>query len=213
VKIGTWNLQGSWKPQHLDFVVDADCDVWLFTEVNERVEIDGYGRHWSTDAMRPKIRWASIYSRRPLSGLPDPHIASAAAVVEGTTYCSSILPWQGSGRDLTWPGEGHSGMTEEALVELLRNLPTVDLVWGGDWNHALSGIEMAGSKRGRDHVIAAVDRLRLNVPTADLSHWIDGHLSIDHIAVPADREVISAERIVAKGLSDHDCYVVELADA
>jgi hypothetical protein len=49
------------------------------------------------------------------------------------------------------------------------------------------------------------------VPTADLPHRLDRHLSIDHIAVAADRVVTGVERASAVGLSDHDCYVVDLA--
>jgi hypothetical protein len=33
-------------------------------------------------------------------------------------------------------------------------------------------------------VLAAVEKLGLQVPTADLPHRLDGHLSIGHIAVP-----------------------------
>lgn len=212
VRIGTWNLVGSWKPEHRDVLKEADCDVWLLTEVNERVELDDYIVHWSADVMRPKIRWAGIYSRCGLDGLPDPHVASAAAVIEGTTYCSSILPWRGSPGEPRLPGSGHADQTGRVLAALLDNLPNSDLVWGGDWNHALSGMEEGGTKGGRAHVISAVEKLGLQVPTAALPHWIDGHLSIDHIAVPRTWKVVSADRRITKGLSDHDCYVVEVTD-
>src|SRR4051794_4567783 len=109
-----------------------------------------------------------------------------------------------------WPGARHAEKTELALAALLANMPTRNLVWGGDWNHALSGYEGVGSKGGRAHLLAAVEKLGLSVPTAALLHRLDGHLSIDHIAVDADREVAAVERLSAVGLSDHDCYVVEL---
>src|SRR3954447_6684346 len=106
-------------------------------------------------------------------------------------------------------GTQHAEKTELALTELLANLPTHDLVWGGDWNHALSGYEGAGSKGGRTHVLAAVEKLGPSVPTADLPHRLDGHLSIDHIAL-SPRIGLSAQRRASApvGLSDHDCYVV-----
>jgi len=51
------------------------------------------------------------------------------------------------------------------------------------------------------------------VPTADLPHRIDGLLSIDHIAVPAEMPLATASRVVAsvagRRLSDHDAYVTE----
>jgi hypothetical protein len=210
VRIGTWNLDGKWAPGHLALLVAADCDVWLLTEVNLRVEIEGYSRHCTTELMGDEKWWAGIYSRRPLSPLPDPHVASAAARIDGTTYCSSILPWRSCGGEPTWPGPDHAGKTAFAVDTLLGRLPTNRLVWGGDWNHALSGVEWAGSKPGRQHVLHAVEMLGLTVPTAELPHRIDGLLSIDHIAVAADQPVIPAERRSAIGLSDHDCYVIQL---
>jgi hypothetical protein len=214
MRIGTWNLAGRWQPQHEEFVVAADCDVWLLTEVNERVEVPGYHRHLGEARMAAGRRWAGIYSRSPLTPLPDPHVASAAAVIGGTTYCSTILPWRSSGGEPTWPGEErprnvHSGRMRFALEALLAWLPS-NLVWGGDWNQALSGAEWAGTLGGRAHVIAAVEQLALQVPTADLPHRLDGHSSIDHIAVAADWVVTSAKSLSAVGMSDHDCYTVDV---
>src|SRR3954447_12699364 len=103
-------------------------------------------------------------------------------------------------------GTQHAEKTELALTELLANLPTRNLVWGGDWNHALSGYEGAGSKGGRAHVLAAVEKLGLSVPTAYLPHRLDGHLSIDHIAIAKDLAVTGARRVSAVGLSHHDSY-------
>ncbi|PVG81009.1 hypothetical protein DDE18_19435 [Nocardioides gansuensis] len=50
-------------------------------------------------------------------------------------------------------------------------------VWGGDWNHALSGPEWAGSQEGRRFVLDSVARLSLQVPTATSPHRIHGLLS------------------------------------
>jgi len=99
--------------------------------------------------------------------------------------------------------------TAEAVDAIEAGKPSV---WGGDWNHALSGPEQAGSRGGREHVLDAIQQLGLQVPTADLPHWIDGHLSIDHIAVGRKETVTAARRLPAReqGLSDHDCYVVEV---
>ncbi len=211
MKIGTWNLAGRWDSEHLEFMQGADCDVWLLTEVNERVELDGFERHLSAGLMAARRRWAGIFSRQPLDGLPDPHLASAAATVDGITYCASILPWRSCGGAPTWLGHNHAEKTEIAVAQLVRALPTRALVWGGDWNHALSGTEFAGSEGGREHVLNAVTKLALQVPTRDLPHRLDGCLSIDHIAVPAESVVTRAMRLVAKGLSDHDCYTVDVA--
>ena len=98
-----------------------------------------------------------------------------------------------------------------AIDTLLESLPKSGLVWGGDWNHALTGSESAGSKGGRQHLRSAIQILNLQVPTADLLHQLgDGYYSIDHIAVPCGWVVQSAARIPTSGLSDHDAYVIEI---
>ncbi|NYG54969.1 endonuclease/exonuclease/phosphatase family metal-dependent hydrolase [Nocardioides perillae] len=74
--------------------------------------------------------------------------------------------------------------------------------------------EHAGSKASRSHLLAALERWDLIVPTAPLAHRIPGLLSIDHIAVPRAWPVAGAVRVVAEAggrrLSDHDAYVVEV---
>jgi hypothetical protein len=55
-----------------------------------------------------------------------------------------------------------------------------------------------------------VEKLKLKVLTTDLLHRGDYCNAIDHIAVPLDWKVKSAERIGAGGLSDHDAYVIEV---
>ncbi len=97
------------------------------------------------------------------------------------------------------------------FASLLKNLPKSDLVWGGDWNHSLIGSKTAGSKGGREHVLGALQKLNLQVPTAGLSHQLGNcNYSIDHIAVPYGWVVKRAARVVAKGLSAHDAYVIEV---
>ena len=214
MRIGTWNVAARiWTDRHARFVDEADCDIWLLTETSQTVELPGFESHLSAGVMGQGQRWASVFSRRSLRPLPDPHPASAAVVVDGMTYCSTILPWMGAGAVAPWSGANHEEWTRNALDMLLENLPAIDLVWGGDWNHSLCGSEGAGSMGGRRHVLAAVKRLELCVPTAFLAHPIAGLRSIDHIALPKDSVVNRAERWEAKvhGLSDHDAYVVEVA--
>jgi endonuclease/exonuclease/phosphatase family metal-dependent hydrolase len=209
MRVRTWNLQGRWSEEHRDLLRDVECDVWLLTEVNDRVEIDGYEDHRTKAAMVARRRRAAVYSRNCLTPLPDPHPASAAAVVDGVTYCSSILPWRGCGSVFPWVGTRHVEWTAAAVEDLAAALPSSGLVWGGDWNHALSGREEAGSKGGRKHVLTAIEHFDLQVPTAKLPHRIDGLLSIDHVAVGRDQAVSGAMRIPAPSLSDHDAYVIE----
>lgn len=195
-------------------MLDADCDVWLLTEVNERTSLPGYALHVTQARMAPRRRWAAVASRLPMASSPDPHPASAAAQVGATTYVSSILPWKACGSRPPWVGARHIEKTTNTVDDLLLSLrPARSLVWGGDWNHALTGKEYAGSQGGRRAILAALDELGLEVPTADLPHRIDGLLSIDHIAVPAGR-VAAALHITAEHagsrLSDHDAYICDL---
>jgi endonuclease/exonuclease/phosphatase family metal-dependent hydrolase len=213
VRVGTWNLAGRWTAAHGDLLLALDCDVLLLTEVSERLELRGYAMHMTEHLMAARRRWAGVLAKTALEPLEDPHPASALAVVEGVPYCSSILPWRGCGSRFPWLDGRHVDRTERALKDLTANLPQGPVVWGGDWNHALTGREYAGGIGGRRHLVEAVRLLDLQVPTTDLPHAIDGLLSIDHIAVPTGATVRSATRVVAsvegRRLSDHDAYVVE----
>jgi hypothetical protein len=213
MRIGTWNLAGRWSDRHLELLVAAKCDVWLLTEVSDRLDLPQFVGHVTDAAMRSKVRWAGVFSRSPLEPLADPHPASAMARVDGTTYVSSILPWRGTGDVEPWIGENHGARTRHALKVLDVAMPQSDLVWGGDWNHALSGKEYAGSLAGRDAIRGLLQRRDLSGATAGLPHALDGLLSIDHIAVPSTWQVLTAQRISAADigtrLSDHDQYLVD----
>jgi hypothetical protein len=213
VRIGTWNLAGRWSDEHRRLMLEADCDVWLLTEVNERTTLPGYAVSPSQASMAWRRRWAAVASRLPMASSPDPHPASAQAQVGATTYVSSVLPWRSCGAGHPWVGARHADKTKHVVDDLVLRLRAADsLVWGGDWNHALDGREYAGSQGGRREIARAVDELGLVVPTAELAHPIEGLLSIDHIAVP-QRTAATARRVEAthegKRLSDHDAYVVD----
>lgn len=213
MKIGTWNLAGRWDARHEALLDAQDCDVWLLTEVNERVQLPGYFIHRTAGPMRRRVAWAGVLSRAALRPLPDPHPASAAAETGGTTFCSSILPWRSCGGAPPWRGDTHARRTEAAVDDLRALVPTRPMVWGGDWNHALSGREFSGSAAGRRAILGAVAARGFAVPTEHLPHRIEGLLSIDHIALPHDVCAVAHRvRAVADGvrLSDHDMYVAVL---
>ena len=108
--------------------------------------------------------------------------------------------------------EGWHRKTEDAITSIVASAPTV---WGGDWNHAMAGRDWSGSKQGRRSLLEAVDQLGLQLPTADSPHQIEGLLSIDHIAVPAEWSVLEVEHrpalVGGAKISDHDAYVVEVS--
>lgn len=177
----------------------------------------GFTSHLTSATMAGRRHWAGIFSRNRLQPLPDPHPASAAAIGLGAVWCSSILPWRTCGTE-PW-GEGTSSeKTSRALSQLTTALPSGDLVWGGDWNHAMKGPEYAGSLAGRTAIQEALASLQLNLATQDLPHALPGLFTIDHIAVPRNAQAIQAARVVAedgrgKRLSDHDAYTTEWASS
>lgn len=219
MRIGTWNVAARLMSEgHKQLLLDQKCDVWLLTELHPRwAESNGtkvlhFNAHLSKGVMSRKQHWAAVLSVLPLTPCNDPHPASAAAVVDGVTFCSTILPWRGvKTGSPPWRGSNHAEMTEDAIRTLLKNLPKSDLVWGGDWNHSLTGREYAGSLGGRKHILEAVHSLRLSVPTMESEHRNQVSQSIDHIGIPLSWKVVeNARKIDAIGLSDHDAYVVEV---
>jgi hypothetical protein len=208
-RIGTWNLAGRWSESHAGLLTDLDCDVLLLTEVRRDVALPSYHRCLTQADMATRRAWAGVYSRAALEPCPDPHAASAQATVEGRRYCSSILPWKGARSVPPWSGDNHAAKTRATVDSLTPHLGP-DVTWGGDFNHAMTGTESAGSKAGRGHIEELLRSLHLRVPTTHLAHRIPTLLSIDHVAVPAGSVVSSATRIDAAGLSDHDAYVVTL---
>jgi hypothetical protein len=222
--IGTWNLKGKWGDGHRDLLLGHDVVVWLLTEVSPKVakavkakNLECYDQvHLTEDVMpdnKKKQHWAGILSRsrEPLKALADPHGASAAAVIGDTTYCSSVLPWKNkSCTGWPWIQGSLAEKTAETLRVLREWFPESALVWGGDWNNALTGTKCGASEEGREYLLDAIKELRLKVPTADLPHRDEGFYSIDHIAVPSTWVVQGAWRVVVDPkVSDHDAYIVE----
>lgn len=209
MRIGTWNIAGRTSPAHVEFALALECDVLLLTEVSDRFELPGLHATRSANEMAAKRRWAAVVSTAPLTALPDPHPASAAARVDRITFCSSILPWR-SCAPTPWGEGNHAARTDRALTALDSALPRERLVWGGDFNHSLLGGEYAGTKAGRQAIEEFIADRGMVIPTADLPHRVPDVWSIDHVAVPSTWSVRDTTRHDATGLSDHDAYVVEV---
>lgn len=211
MRIGTWNLEGRWDQRHAELVAALDCDLLLLTEVVDRIAIHGMTVHLTALEMVAGRRWAAIAAAGPLVPLPDPHPATAMAAVGGLRVCSSVLPWGGCGATPPWIGSDTADRTDHAVRAIAAQAPDI---WGGDWNHAMAGPEVAGSLAGRRHVIGTTEALGLQVPTGRSPHHLDGIFSIDHVAVPARWHVVDAEHHSAAvdgvRVSDHDAYVVEV---
>jgi hypothetical protein len=83
MRIGTWNLAGKWTPEHAQFIERADCDVWLLTEVSDRVDLADYQGHLTEGLMATRRSWAGVFGRRRLTPVKDPH---ASAELPGPLY-------------------------------------------------------------------------------------------------------------------------------
>ena len=217
MRIGTWNLANRWSDLHRELLLKQKCDVWLLTEVNPLAvnpigRIAGFHCHLSAEVMLCKQHWAAVLSGQPLVPLPNPHPASAAALIDGITYCSSILPWATCGNEPPWVGSSLAEKVVNTLSNLLAALPHQDLVWGGDWNQNLTGEwENVGTK-DRQSILDAISSFNLRVATADLLHQNSISHSIDHIAIPFVWKFEKPIRVAATGLSDHDAYVIQVYD-
>jgi hypothetical protein len=211
MRIATWNLAGRWDGRHLELLQSLDCDLLLLTEVSDRAGLPGYAMHMTEQLMAPTRRWAAVCSRAALRPLPDPHGASAMAEVDGLRVCSSILPWRSCGERPPWIGGNTAERTASAVQEIESAQP---MIWGGDWNHSLSGREGSGSLGGRRAITDALAELDLQTPTGELPHHLGGLFTIDHIAVPRtwDAHAAGLHPALAEGvrLSDHDAYVVHV---
>lgn len=211
VRIATWNLEGKWTPRHHWLIRSLRADLLLLTEVLDKVEIPGLNIHFTEGGMQPGRRWAAVASDARLRPLPDPHGATALAEIDGLRVASSILPWRNSGGAPPWVGQDQGSRTAAAVTSIRTAAP---VVWGGDWNHELTGRLYAGSKDGRTSILGALDHLALSAPTNSSPHRLPGARSIDHVAVPDFWTVAAVERVSAivdgVELSDHDAYVVEI---
>jgi hypothetical protein len=211
VRIATWNLEGKWTLCHHRFLESLGADILLLTEVLDRVSISGMDIHRTEGEMQPGRRWAAVAGRTPISPLPDPHGATALAQIDGMRVASSVLPWRNCGGALPWQGPDQGTRTTAAVAHVAAASP---VIWGGDWNHELTGRLYAGSASGRAHILNALDALGLDAPTAPAPHRLPGATTIDHVAIPAFWTPTSVERVsaIVEGveLSDHDAYVVDI---
>lgn len=216
LRIGTWNMQGQSSLDH-DFLLNREqCDVWLLTEVSEKIKMPWYVSRLSRASSAKGVRWAGVAvlgSEEPARH-SDPHPASVAVTWRGISLVSSVLPWNAAGAAWPWPGENTADKTRIALDELSLGLWGDSVVWGGDWNNGLEGPHTGASRKGRELIVAEVERLGLMVPTKVLPHRKGGLRSIDHIAVPGRWTVEAVRRVPAdvdgQVLSDHDAYVIDV---
>ncbi|GGR53244.1 hypothetical protein J2S40_001416 [Nocardioides luteus] len=204
-------MAGRWSGAHLAFIEAMNCDVLLLTEVLDAVQIPGMGMHRTARQMAERRAWAAVATARLMHPEPDPHPATALAVIEGIHFASSILPWRSCGDSPVWHGATTAEKTISAVTDIEIAIPDV---WGGDWNQELHGPIYTGSRDGKQELLRATTNLQLQVPTADAPHRLDGVSSIDHIAIPRAWTVTDVTAILARNglsdLSDHSAYVIDV---
>jgi hypothetical protein len=225
LRVGTWNLgrgEPRWRQPHQAAHISTQADLWLLTEVPSRLVI-GSGQP-SFSKLRPGERnehWAAITFRWPFEVVAAVHPTLAMARIHHSQgaflVASSVFPWRTAG--ISWPtGDGKSFAERCARTlaahssELGKAGDGLPIVWGGDFNQALSGRERAGSDLGRAALLNAFTRLGLRAVTLDASGQDAQHRSIDHIAIPSGwgSRAVKVQRPQAEHrlLSDHPSYVV-----
>jgi hypothetical protein len=212
MRIGTWNLAGSWSADHASLLLELGCDVLLLTECPAEATLPGYVRHATvTRISGTDTHWSTVLSTRPMEPLPDPHPASAAVRIEGVVFCASVLPWPLAGDSWPWGPPDHRSRMQHTLVELGDAFGGRPVVWGGDWNQPLTGSLAGFSRAARDAIATSTEALGLQVPTRSLLGRTAGQGSIDHLAVPRSWTVREAGCVpVDVRLSDHDAYWVDV---
>ena len=215
VRIATWNMAANEAGGGRDFLASLCCEVLLLTEVPPDLQLSRYRLGFSKGVMSLGQVFAAVATRAAPQGCVHPHLASVASELGGTTFMASVLPWRSAQAKDGFDGGSQGERTHNAVDAIAERWPSTPVVWGGDWNHELSGRISAGSKIGREAILGVVQRHRMQVPTVVLGSE-HGYASVNHIAVPDDWKVLSVERRAASSggrrLSDHDAYVVEIED-
>lgn len=227
LRVGTWNLgrgEPRWRQPYQAAHISTEADLWLLTEVPSRLVI-GSGQP-SFSKPRPGERnehWAAIAFRWPCEVIAAVHPTLAMARINHSQgaflVASSVFPWRTAG--ISWPtgdGESYAERCARTLAahaaEIKKASEGLPIVWGGDFNQALSGRERAGTDVGRAALLSALTRLGLRAVTLEANGQDSRHRSIDHIAIPSGwRSTVAKVQRPQHGrqlLSDHPSYVVSV---
>lgn len=238
-RIGTWNLDHVRPQRHdverLRFMLQADADIWVLTETNDRLALPGYAAVHSAPRRggQPGGRWVTIWTRLPIRQ----HVAvddvqrTVATMVKSARgdllVFGTVLPWQ---MDF---GDAPTGNKPRAWEEQYRVTPLQGREWArlkaehpsaalcvaGDLNMNLGGPHYYGTARGRALLGEAMAAAGLACATAydrvppDLLKYP----AIDHILLPVAlaghaRVVAAWEGTTPEGhrLTDHSALVVQV---
>ena len=100
-----------------------------------------------------------------------------------------MFPWRGAAK--YWPAADGDTFAERCAVTLIAHTAEIfkargdlPVVWGGDFNQALSGTERVGSDVGREALLEAFKKLGLRAVTNEPAGQDPPQREIDHIAIP-----------------------------
>lgn len=209
--IGTWNLGGRWSVDHARVIEDADCDIWLLTDVPSRVSVGGYHQHLSAGRRSPSAHWSGVLSR--LAAEEVQHASPTATVlsIADIVIASTVLPWPEPDEDEPWEGHSHAERYATALRETDRLIRGHIPILGGTWNQPLMGNIIGYSRQAQEALEAFLADHALQVPTRDLLGR-QRQYTTDHVAVPASWTVIDSGKVeVDAALSPYDLFCVEAA--
>lgn len=220
--VATWNLaqrspHGEYGRLQRDVLTELGADVLLLTEVRADFSLPGYHLQRSEPralAKRP-MSWCAIATSEPIEQVPTdtPGFTAGWSAQLGWALACSVLPWRGAGDH--WPGDPGQPLAErfaQTLQSHVDQLPTArPLLWGGDFNQALTGPEGAGTRDGRVLLRRVTAELGLSSPTTALESLAAPHKAIDHVFVPdpttrAERQVPLTS--TGRPASDHPLYVL-----
>jgi len=230
LRVGTWNLdrdRPSWRKPHQANHIRKQADLWLITEIPANWQFDT--KHSSFSGLRPGETdqyWSAVISRWPVKPITAKHWSLAMARIDhpGGPFlaASSVFPWRSAAE--FWPaGDGDTfaercaNTLEAHAAEICEARCGLPVVWGGDFNQALSGRDHVGSDVGREALSKAFMHLGLRAVTEEAAGQVPPHRSIDHIAVPTQWNPWDVEvqrpQSDDRFLSDHPSYVVSVERA
>jgi hypothetical protein len=228
MRIGTWNLDRGkplWQRPFQSGHICKAADLWLLTEVPSHMKF-GEVRSSFSGSVPPgdDQSWAAVSSTFPMEPIPSEHPSLAMARIDhpkGRPFvaASSVFPWRTAAK--YWPVEDGDTFAERCAGTLAKHLAEISVasgglpvVWGGDFNQALSGPERVGSDVGRQALLDAFKELGLRVVTVEAAGQDPNQRSIDHIAIPEDWTSWALEvqppQSDGRLLSDHPSYVVSV---
>lgn len=228
--MGTWNLnrgQPLWRQPHQSAHLNNEAELWLLTEVPSHLQIGDQRPSFSASRPGEKHQyWAAIAFKWPLEPVASKHPSLAMARIKHPDgdflVASSLFPWRTAA--MSWPyGDGESfakrcARTLDAhAAEIGKASKGLPIIWGGDFNQALSGRERVGSDVGRGALLDAFTKLGLRAVTVEANGQHPHQRSIDHIAIPTtwgSRAVhVQRPQSDTRLLSDHPSYVVSVERA